>query len=191
MNRLFRYFLQGLLYLAPISVTLYLIFFIFDFVDGILERFLYSVLGTVVPGLGILILVSIVTLVGFLGQTIIARPIKVFFKKVIESVPILNLVYSALTDLFQAFVGKEKKFNKPVMVLVNPVTNLEKLGFLTESDLRKLDEKDKVAVYFPHSYNFSGELFIVPKEQVRPVNIAPGDAMKFIVSGGVAGLHEE
>lgn len=191
MNQLFRYFLQGLLYLAPISVTIYLIFFIFDFVDGILELVLYSVLGTVVPGLGILILVSIVTLVGFLGQTIIARPIKVFFKKVIESVPILNLVYSALTDLFQAFVGKEKKFNKPVMVLVNPVTNLEKLGFLTESDLRKLGEKDKVAVYFPHSYNFSGELFIVPKDQVRPVNVQPGDAMKFIVSGGVAGLHEE
>jgi len=191
MNKLFRYFLQGLLYLAPISVTIYLIFFIFDFVDGILELFLYSVLGTVIPGLGILILACIVTLVGFLGQTIIARPIKVFFKKIIESVPILNLVYSALTDLFQAFVGKEKKFNKPVMVLVNPVTNLEKLGFLTESDLRKLDEKDKVAVYFPHSYNFSGELFIVPKDQVRPVNVAPGDAMKFIVSGGVAGLHEE
>jgi uncharacterized membrane protein len=78
-----------------------------------------------------------------------------------------------------------------VIVLVNPVTNLEKLGFLTEQDLRKLGEKDKVAVYFPHSYNFSGELFIVPKEQVRPLNVQPGDAMKFIVSGGVAGLHED
>jgi uncharacterized membrane protein len=191
MNKLIRFFLQGLLYLAPMAVTAYIIIMIFDFVDGILERFIYTVLGAHVPGLGLFILLVVVTLVGYLGQTIIARPIKVFLKKIIDSLPVLNLIYSALSDLFQAFVGKEKKFNKPVIVLVNPVTNLEKLGFLTEQDLRKLGEKDKVAVYFPHSYNFSGELFIVPKEQVRPLNVQPGDAMKFIVSGGVAGLHED
>jgi uncharacterized membrane protein len=191
MNKLIRFFLQGLLYLAPMAVTAYIIIMIFDFVDGILERFIYTVLGAHVPGLGLFILLVVVTLVGYLGQTIIARPIKVFLKKIIDSLPVLNLIYSALSDLFQAFVGKEKKFNKPVIVLVNPVTNLEKMGFLTEQDLRKLGEKDKVAVYFPHSYNFSGELFIVPKEQVRPLNVQPGDAMKFIVSGGVAGLHED
>jgi uncharacterized membrane protein len=191
MNKLIRFFLQGLLYLAPMAVTAYIIIMIFDFVDGILERFIYTVLGAHVPGLGLFLLLVVVTIVGYLGQTIIARPIKVFLKKIIDSLPVLNLVYSALSDLFQAFVGKEKKFNKPVIVLVNPVTNLEKIGFLTEQDLRKLGEKDKVAVYFPHSYNFSGELFIVPKEQVRPLNVQPGDAMKFIVSGGVAGLHED
>jgi uncharacterized membrane protein len=70
------------------------------------------------------------------------------------------------------------------------VSNLEKLGFLTESDLSRLNEPGKVAVYFPHSYNFSGEMFIVPVEQVRPIDLPPGDTMKFIVSGGVAGLND-
>src|SRR5690606_34956482 len=130
------------------------------------------------------------TTVGYLGQTIIALPIKRFAKSVIERVPIFNVVYSAFSDLFSAFVGKEKKFNKPVMVLVNPISNLEKIGFLTEKDLRLLGEKEKVAVYFPHSYNFSGELFIVPVAQVRELKVNAGDIMKFVVSGGVAGLHE-
>jgi len=57
---------------------------------------------------------------------------------------------------------------------------------MTQEDLSDLDIKEKVAVYFPHSYNFSGELFIVPRELVRPVDIPSAEAMKFIVSGGVA-----
>lgn len=190
MKQLFRYFLQGLLYIAPLAVTGYIIYLIFNFVDGILEDFLFSFLKVSIPGLGLIILVLLLTMVGFLGQTIIARPVKTFTKRILDRVPVLNVVYSAFSDLFSAFVGKEKKFNRPVMVLVNPISNLEKLGFLTENDLHMLNEVDKVAVYFPHSYNFSGELFIVPKSQVRPVHLNPGDVMKFIVSGGVAGFAE-
>jgi uncharacterized membrane protein len=190
MKKLARFFLQGILYLAPITVTAYIILLIFNFVDGILEDFLFVFLDLSIPGLGIIILIIVLTVVGYLGQTIIATPIKRFTKRIIESVPILNVVYSAFSDLFSAFVGKEKKFNKPVMVLVNPISNLEKIGFLTENDLRLLGEKEKVAVYFPHSYNFSGELFIVPVNQVRSLNVNAGDIMKFVVSGGVAGLHE-
>jgi uncharacterized membrane protein len=190
MKKLARFFLQGILYLAPITVTAYIILLIFNFVDGILEDFLFVFLDLSIPGLGIIILIIVLTIVGYLGQTIIATPIKRFTKRILESVPILNVVYSAFSDLFSAFVGKEKKFNKPVMVLVNPISNLEKIGFLTENDLRLLGEKEKVAVYFPHSYNFSGELFIVPVNQVRSLNVNAGDIMKFVVSGGVAGLHE-
>ncbi|MDZ7613723.1 MAG: DUF502 domain-containing protein [Flavobacteriaceae bacterium] len=92
---------------------------------------------------------------------------------------------------FLPLYGKEKKFNKPVLVLVNPISNLQKLGFLTEKDLSRLDELDKVAVYFPHSYNFSGELFIVPKAQVKRLDINPAEVMTFIVSGGVTGWDHE
>ena len=76
-------------------------------------------------------------------------------------------------------------------MLINPDAKLEKLGFLTEHDLSILGEQDKVAVYSPHSYNFSGELFIVPSDQVRPIDISPTDVMKFIVSGGVSQLEKK
>ena len=186
-----RYFLQGIIYIAPMAITGYIIFLIFDFVDGILETALYSILGMRVPGLGLFIIILFLVLVGYLGQSILARPFKTLFKSILLRVPILNFIYSAFNDLFAAFVGKEKKFNRPVIVVMNPLTNVEKMGFLTEEDLSGFGEKGKVAVYFPHSYNFSGEMFIVPIEQVKPLNINPTDAMKFVVSGGVAGLHPE
>jgi uncharacterized membrane protein len=96
------------------------------------------------------------------------------------------VIFSAFNDLFSAFVGKERTVNKPVLVLVNKSLGLEKLGFLTEEDLSRIEEKDKVAIYFPHSYNWSGELFLVPREFIRPVAIPPAEVMKFIVSAGVA-----
>ena len=73
---------------------------------------------------------------------------------------------------------------------VNLNSDLEKLGFITEENLELLGEIEKVAVYFPHSYNFSGELFIVPKANIKPVNINSSDVMKFIVSAGLTGWEK-
>lgn len=186
MKKLARYFLQGLLYLAPIGITVYVFYLIFDFLDGLFKEILDKLLGVSIPGLGIIIIVFIVIMAGFLGQTFIARPIKKLANRLIERIPVLKVIFSAFNDLFSAFVGKEKKFNKPVLVLVNKSLGFEKLGFLTEEDLSLINDKDRVAVYFPHSYNWSGELFLVPREFVRPIDIPPAEVMKFIVSAGVA-----
>jgi uncharacterized membrane protein len=139
-----------------------------------------------IPGLGIVILFVLITFLGLIGSTIIARPIKRLVGKLMDKAPLLKVIYSAIRDLLSAFVGKEKKFDQPVLVIVNTISNLEKMGFITQKDLSDLGIIDKVSVYFPHSYNFSGEMFIVPKELVRPINIPPAEAMKFIVSGGAA-----
>ncbi len=191
MKRIVNYFLQGLLYIAPLGITAYIIYVVFHFIDNLLKDKLEEIFNIDIPGLGLAVIFLFLVMVGIIGQSILARPFKDLFKRIIEKTPLLKLIFSALNDLFSAFVGKEKKFNKPVMVLVNPISNLEKLGFLTEEDLSSLDEKEKVAVYFPHSYNFSGELFIVPKNQVRPIDINPSVVMKFIISGGVSGVYED
>lgn len=186
MKKLVRYLLQGLLYIAPIGITIYVLYVIFEFVDSLLKELLDRFLGIHIPGLGLIIIVILLIIIGFLGQTFIARPIKLLFGKLMERIPILKVIFSAFNDLFSAFVGKERKFNKPVLVLVNRSLGLEKLGFLTEEDLSRIEENDKVAIYFPHSYNWSGELFLVPRELIRPVEIPPAEVMKFIISAGVA-----
>ena len=191
MKKLVNYFLQGLLFISPLALTAYILLLSFEFTDGLLRETLVQLLGHDIPGLGLLIIVLLLVLVGYFGQTFIARPIKRLIRKSIENIPVLNEIYSSLNDLFSAFVGEEKKFNRPVLVLINPDAKLEKLGFLTEHDLSILGEQNKVAVYFPHSYNFSGELFIVPSDQVRPIDISPTDVMKFIVSGGVSQLQKK
>jgi uncharacterized membrane protein len=99
--------------------------------------------------------------------------------------PVIKLIYTSLNDFLSAFVGEKKKFTKPVLVKVNLNSDLEKMGFITETDLSYFNIKDKVTVYFPHSYNFSGEMFIVPKENITPLDIPPAEAMKFIVTAGI------
>jgi len=189
MKKIVSLFLQGLLYLAPISLTFYVLYLSFVLIDDIVQSLILDMFGVDIFGVGFLVISIILILTGYLGQTILAQPFRFIIKRVIDKIPFLEFIYSALNDLFSAFVGKERKFNKPVLVRIHPENStLEKLGFLTEDDLSLLGEKDKVAVYFPHSYNFSGELFIVPREFVTPVNLNPSDVMKFIVSAGITDL---
>ena len=185
MKKITRYFLQGLLYVAPITITFYILYQLFRLMDEWLQSFISAYLPFDIPGVGILLLFILLTLLGLLGHTFIARPIRFFFKRIIDKTPLVKLIYSSLNELLSAFVGKERKFNRPVLVKINTVSSLEKIGFLTQEDLSHLNVKDKVAVYCPHSYNFSGELFIVPVDHIIPLDIPPSDAMKFVVSGGV------
>lgn len=187
MKRLIGYFFQGLLYIAPLGITIFILYTSFVYLDGLFKPFLNNYLGINVPGLSLIIVFLMVAFLGFIGQTIIARPIKKMINHLINKAPLVKIIYSSLRDFLSAFVGKERKFNQPVLVKVNPISELEKLGFITQEDVSKLGvEGNKVAVYFPHSYNFSGELFIVPAEQVKKIDSPPADVMKFIVSGGIA-----
>ena len=191
MKKLANYLLQGLLYIAPLSITAFIIYSVFTFLDGLSQKLLVQFFDINIPGLGVLTLLVFLIFVGILGRTIIAQPLKLVFKKIIDSIPLLNFIYTAFNDLFSAFVGKEKKFNQPVLVKVNLNSDLEKLGFITEENLELIEEKNKVAVYFPHSYNFSGELFIVPIANIKTLDLNSSDVMKFIVSAGLSGWDKE
>ncbi|MBW8332433.1 MAG: DUF502 domain-containing protein [Prolixibacteraceae bacterium] len=185
MKRIFTYFLQGLLFSGPLAVTLYTVFLMFDFVDRLVRDPLKEHFQFDVPGVGILVLFITLTLMGLIGQTIIAKPFIYFTKRLLKRAPLLNVIYTSLNDLFTAFVGKEKKFNVPVVVCMNQENNLWKLGFVTEKNLAEFGLHEMVAVYFPHSYNFSGELYLVPESSVKTVDLSPSEVMKFVVSGGV------
>lgn len=186
MKKLINYLLQGVLYLAPLTITSYIIYTVFMFMDGLLQEYVELFFDVKIPGLGFLTLVIFLIFIGFIGKTIIANPLKVIFQNILKKIPLLNFVYTAVKDLFSAFVGKEKKFDKPVLVKMSGNTELEKLGFITEENLEILNELDKVAVYFPHSYNFSGELYIAPKANIKRLEVNSSEMMKFIVSAGLS-----
>ena len=190
-RRLLNYFLQGLLYISPIGITIFILYALFGFVDGLLRSSIQELLGVNIPGLGLLIVILLVTLLGVVGQTVIAQPVKKQVLRLLRKTPVVQTVYTAVKDFVEAFLGKEKKFTHPVLVRVNRSADMEKIGFVTRTDLSELNLKDKVAVYFPHSYNFSGELFIVPVENITPLDIPSKDAMKFVVTGGIAKINAE
>ncbi|MGD9327910.1 MAG: DUF502 domain-containing protein [Cyclobacteriaceae bacterium] len=189
MKKLTGYFLQGLLYVAPISLTFYVIYWLFIFTDNLLQSFFRDLFGISIPGLGVLVIIIGLIILGLIGQTIIAKPFKLLLNNVIYKIPILKLIYSSLKDFFSAFVGKEKKFNRPVKVKLNKNDNILRIGFLTNENLKGFQAEDYVAVYFPFSYTFTGETFLVPKESIEPINIAPTEVLKFLMAGGVVEIE--
>ena len=188
-GQIVKYFLQGLLYMAPLSLTIYTIYIIFQWGDSILNSYIVKFLGFDIPGLGLIIVLLFITLIGYVGTTILFNPIITSLDKLVSQAPLVKIIYSSIKDFMSAFVGKDKKFTEPVLVKIYNGTNLEKLGFVTQRDLTSMGiDKGMVAVYLPHSYNFSGNLFIVPAENVRPINASPAEVMKFIVSAGVTSI---
>lgn len=180
-KRLIKYFLQGLFYVVPIAVTIYIITYLIVLIDGIVNLD--------IPGLGILVILIGVTLIGFIGTYFLAylKP----FDRAIESTPLIKLIYSSMKDLMNAFVGKKNQFKQPVLVRLSENYEVERLGFITKSDLSELGiGADKVAVYLPFSYAISGQVFIVPKKNVSPINASASDVMKMIISGGVTQVDQ-
>ena len=189
MNRLTGYFLQGLLYIAPISLTVYVVYWMFTMIDSLLQSILKDVFNIQIPGLGFLVIVLALTVLGFIGQTIIAKPFKLLLTRFVLRIPILKLIYSSLKDFFSAFVGKDKKFNKPVKVRINRNDNTIRIGFVTNENLEVLHVKDHVAVYFPFSYTFTGETFLVARDSIEPINLPATEVMKFLMAGGIPDLE--
>ncbi|HSI77284.1 MAG TPA: DUF502 domain-containing protein [Lunatimonas sp.] len=178
-KRILGYFLRGLLFVVPFALTFYIILLAVQFLDNIIP--------IDIPGLGIVFMFLIVTAVGYMTSIFLTRSIFEELEKVVFKIPLVNILYTSIKDLMSAFVGDKKKFNTPIVVKLSD--NMSRLGFMTQDDLAPLGELDLVSVYFPHSYNFSGNLYLVPKENVRVLeNVNSTEIMKFIVSGGVSQL---
>lgn len=180
MNTFTKYFFKGLLFLIPIVVTLYVLYMIVATVD--------KIFGLTVPGLGFLISVALVTTIGFFVSTIFARGAARLIDNLFSRMPIVKMIYSAIKDLVNAFVGEKKRFNKPVFVNILPGSTVKVVGFVTRESLDTVGMDNSMAVYIPQSYNFAGNLIVVPREQVVPIEIESGKVMTFIVSGGVSGF---
>jgi uncharacterized membrane protein len=123
---------------------------------------------------------------GYVGSRYIQNPLFSLIEHAIERTPLIKVIYSSVKDLIKAFVGEKKSFNKPVLVKLSNEGDTYRVGFVTRSDLTHLGlTQGEVAVYLPFSYGFNGQLVIVPKENVRPINVTGTETMKFVISGGV------
>lgn len=178
MNKLATYFFKGILLVAPIAITIYVLVGAFRFLDDLLSLKW--------PGVGILILLAGVTLIGAVSQTLLINPLLGQLEKLINKVPLAALIYASVKDLLSAFVGDKKKFDRPVTVELVPGSGVRRIGFVTQDDLKGVFSENDIAVYLPHSYNISGEVMIIPRERVLALHWSSTDAMKFVVSGGVA-----
>lgn len=185
-KKILRFFFQGLIILAPIGITLYAMYWLFERVDGILRPYVN------IPGLGFLLIILFVILVGWISSNFLMGSAITFFDQLMEKTPGVKLIYTSTKDFFEAFAGDKRKFNRAVLANVFS-EDVWIVGFLTDEEMQKFElGADKVAVYVPQAYNFAGQLYILPKEKVRKIEkLTSGEAMKYAVTGGVADLDAE
>lgn len=188
MKFLKRNFLSGL----PAIVTLGVLVWVFTTLDGFLagpQKWLSKLIFSrefVVPGIGLFVILVATLVVGFVISHLLAHWMKRLFNYFFDGVPLVKMLYESIRDLFNAFVGENKSFNRPVLVRLFADSQAAVIGFVTNEDLALLGLQDQVAVYLPQSYNFAGNLLIVPQSAITPIEKPSGDVMKFIVSGGIS-----
>ena len=202
LRKLLQYFLQGLIILAPIAITIFAVVSLFNWIDGILPNLVHqlfpSIVGTDqlgtpnrIPGLGFIVVIVIVLFVGYISSSFVVSRLVDLFDSILEKTPGIKIIYSTLKDFFEAFAGNKRKFDKAVLVSIESV-DVWKVGFITQEDLNEFGLEEYVAVYVPQSYAFAGNLYFVKKERVRILtDISSADAMKFAISGGVTEIEDE
>ena len=181
MRHLLRYFLQGLLVFVPSVLTIAIVVFVFRAVD--------AWMGLPVPGAGFLATIALIVVVGALASNFVTKRVFELVEGIFRRLPFVKLLYSAIRDVTDAFVGERKGFERPVFVTLDEASGLKAVGFLTRDSLDGAGLADHVGVYLPQSYNFAGQLLVVPRRLVTPVTARGADAMAFIVSGGAAELR--
>ena len=186
LQKIFRLFIQGLIILAPIGLTAYVLYWLFDKVDSILRPVVN------IPGLGFLIIIIFVILVGWVSSNFLMGGFINFFDHLMEKAPGIKFIYTSTKEFFEAFAGKKRKFNQAILASVF-ADDVWIVGFLTDEEMNKFNlGADKVAVYVPQAYHWAGQLYILPREKVRKIeNISSGEAMKYAVTGGVVDMDTE
>ena len=196
-----QWFSQGVVVLAPIGVTIWVIVSLFNWVDNFLPNllnFLFpvqfaSVNGQIpkVTGLGFIVALTLVVLVGWLSSLFFVERLVAVFDKILEKTPGVKIIYSVVKDFLEAFAGNKKKFDQPVLVNVD-ANEVWRVGFITQQNTEHFGLKDYVTVYVPHSYAISGITYIVPPERIKklPKGVHAAEAMKYVVSGGVTTVEE-
>ena len=178
MKALIRYFLNGLIFTAPVALTLYVLWLILSTVDGWLR--------IPIPGVGFVVTILLITVIGFLASNFLARRLLDWVESVLERLPGVRLLYTGVKDVMGAFVGEKKRFGQPVLVTLDPAAQAKAIGFLTQDSLAELGLPDHVTVYLPQSYNFAGFMLVFPRDRVTLLTAPSSQVMAFVVSGGVA-----
>lgn len=194
-NKLFAYFLQGLLIIAPVTITLYAIYWIVSSIDNLIPIF-YFTDESGQPhvrnyGVGFILIIAAICLIGYLSSFFIKLKLFSLFDSWLEKAPGIRFIYSTVKDFFEAFAGEKKKFNKPVFANIDD-SDVWRMGFITKEEVSDFGFIDYVAVYIPASYSIAGNVYLLPKNRIKLINnISATDAMKFAISGGVTDVDDE
>jgi uncharacterized membrane protein len=195
-------FFQGVILLAPIGVTVWVVVSLFNWVDNFLPNVLnllfpqqFAAVNGQIPkvtGLGFVVAITLVLIVGWLSNLFVVEKLINIFDKILEKTPGVKIIYSSVKDFLEAFAGNKKKFDQPVLVNVD-APDVWRMGFITQENTELFGMKEYLTVYVPHSYAISGITYVVPLSKIKrlPKGVGAAEAMKYVVTGGLTAFDEQ
>jgi uncharacterized membrane protein len=194
LNRLKTYFLAGLIVILPAAVTLYTLVLLSRFFDGLLSRVLYYVpavgpLLAAIPGSGLVVTAVTVVIIGVVATNVVGRRAVRYWDRFFLGVPIARGIYNSTKQIVDAFLAQGNSAFQEVVLIEYPRRGMYVIGFLTgemKGEVSERTQSDLLAVFVPTTPNpTSGMLVLVPKDEVRRLDMPVDDGLKLIVSGGV------
>lgn len=181
---------RGIVILVPVVITVWVLNILFNAVDGIISPVFDELLGRHIPGLGLISMVVLIFMIGVLSRNLFGQALFKFFERILSSIPLARTIYGAMKDMTHAFApgGKGKSFRQVVMIEF-PRHGLLTIGFVTNeiSIHSTLPTEEVVSVYILNPPNpTSGLLVLVPRGEVRVLNMTVEEGLKFVLSGGIA-----
>ncbi len=197
------YFLAGLVVLAPLALTVYVVWQLFFWLDGLLNHYVSTVIfrwlnwGTSrnsIPGLGLLALLLLILVVGFVARNYFGNKLISFGEQLLQRIPVVRHIYTTFQQISQAFLADQSEVFKKAALFEYPRKGIYCIGFITQ-DTRGLVQdaikRDVYSIFLPTTPNpTSGFLLFIPKKDVTLLNISVEEALKLVISGGAIVPHE-
>jgi uncharacterized membrane protein len=182
-------FMRGLVFTVPIILTVWLLNLVFMGLDRIISPILVHY-GVDLPGLGVLTMVLLILLIGVMSRNLVGHFLLHRIDSLMSRLPLARSIYTSVKGIIAAFPGGQQgKSFKTDELVEYPRKGIYSIGVVT-NDLRITDRRgtgmDVVTVYFPHPPNpTSGVMIIVPKNDVRVLELSVEEGLKLALSGGI------
>lgn len=186
-----RQFLTGLITILPITITLYLLYWVITSTEQALSHVIKFILPDYMywPGMGFLAAIALIFSLGIMMRLYVFKRLFKWAESLLYHLPVIKSIYGSMHDFFHYFTpGRETEFEQVVSVKLD--NGLEMIGFITVDSVELLPtqgDEERVLVYLPMSYNIGGYPVIIPRRMLKPVDMTMEQAMRFVLTAGVAG----
>jgi uncharacterized membrane protein len=189
-KKLMGLFIAGVLIIVPIAATLYLLVWIFQFVDSLLQPLLNLLIGRTIAGVGFVITVVVIMATGLIASSVLGNKLIDYAESWLIKVPIIRPVYSMMRQVADGFSDQSGNGFKQVVLIEYPRKGIHAIGFITNESVNKHDEKF-ISVYIPSTPNPTAGYFqIVRENDITRTGISVSDALKIVISAGKVSLKE-
>ena len=190
-----KIFMTGLLTLLPLSITLYLFYLIFYFLDNLIGDIIYAIFEFRIPGIGFAAGILLILAAGFIASNIIGKKLISYSDRILQRVPLLRGIYSSSKQIIDAFTIQGKNAFQKVVMLEYPRKGLYVIGFVTGNTRGEIQDKTKeetLSIFIPTTPNpTSGMLILAPRNQLVELDMTVEEGLKVIISGGLFIPHQD